>query len=381
MRRLLLVFLLPALLSGCSTVSGWFSSAPKPLPPAPLVSFKPSAELVRAFSVDAGSPGFHRLQPAVAHEVLYVAGESGRVEAYGVLDSKRLWQSDIRAGIVAGVGAGGELVVVGAAQAGVVALHAANGTQAWSTTLTSDVTGPPLVADGVVLVRTNDGSIYGLAAKDGKQQWVYTRQLPSLMLQGSGGMSVKDGVLYAGYPGGRLVALSVANGAQLWDATVAVPRGATELERLTDVVGPPAVNASQVCAVAYQGRVACFDRASGNLLWARDTSSETGLAMDGANVYVADTADSVTAYAADSGRIVWKQAALARRGVSAPLPYAATVIVGDSEGYVHVLSAQDGSFLARRQAPGGAVIGRPFDIGPGIAVETAKGEVTAFRLK
>ncbi len=381
MRRLLLAAMLPVLLAGCSTVSGWFSSGPKPLPPAPLVNFKPSADLVRAFSVNAGSPGFHRLQPAVAHGVLYVAGERGRVEAYGVLDSKRLWQSDIGTGIVAGVGAGEGLVAVGAAQAGVVALSAANGAKAWAVTLTSDVTGAPLVADGVVLVRTSDGSIYGLSAKDGKQQWVYTRQLPSLMLQGSGGMSVKDGVLYAGYPGGRLVALSVANGAQLWDATVAVPHGATELERLTDVVGPPALNATQVCAVAYQGRVACFDRTSGNLLWARDTSSEAGLAMDGANVYVTDTSDTVTAYSAGSGRIVWKQDALARRGVSAPLAYAATVVVGDSEGYVHVLSAQDGTFLARRQAPGGAVIGRPVDIGPGIAVETAKGEVTAFRLK
>ena len=41
---------------------------------------------------------------------------------------------------------------------------------------------------------------------------------------------------------------------------MALPRGATELERVADVMGNPVVDERQVCAVAYQGRVACFDR-------------------------------------------------------------------------------------------------------------------------
>ena len=161
---------------------------------------------------------------------------------------------------------------------------------------------------------------------------------------------------------------------------MALPRGATELERVADVMGNPAVDERQVCAVAYQGRVACFDRRKGELLWARDTSSNTGLAMDERNVYVTDDKDAVTAYDKTSGRAGWRQDKLARRAVTAPLALGAWVVVADGEGYVHVLSSEDGSFAARAKVDSG-VHSAPVDIGPGFAVETSKGNVVAFRLK
>jgi len=53
--------------------------------------------------------------------------------------------------------------------------------------------------------------------------------------------------------------------------------------------------------------------------------------------------------------------------------------VADSEGYVHVLSAEDGSFVGRTKADSG-VRTAPVDIGPGFAVQTSKGRVVAFKL-
>jgi outer membrane protein assembly factor BamB len=132
--------------------------------------------------------------------------------------------------------------------------------------------------------------------------------------------------------------------------------------------------------VAYQGRLACFDRTNGAPLWARDTSSNSGLAMDDRNIYVSDDKDTVTVYDKSSGRAGWKQDKLARRQITAPLALGAWVIVADGEGYVHVLSADDGSFVARIQVDSG-VRTAPVDIGPGFAVQTSKGSVVAFRLK
>ena len=71
---------------------------------------------------------------------------------------------------------------------------------------------------------------------------------------------VMDGaLLFLGFPGGRLSALNVATGTLRWDASVAVPKGATELERVADVVGTPVVSGREVCAAAFQGRAGCFD--------------------------------------------------------------------------------------------------------------------------
>jgi outer membrane protein assembly factor BamB len=272
------------------------------------------------------------------------------------------------------------LALAGGGKGELHALDATNGQARWKVTLSSEVTGQLLADAGTVIARTGDGRVHGLAVADGSRKWLYSRTLPVLSLRGSGGLAVRDGVVYAGFPGGKLVALNAANGAQLWEATVALPRGATELERVADVMGNPVVDERQVCAVAYQGRVACFDRQKGTLLWARDTSSNSGLGMDDRNVYVTDDKDAVTAYDKSSGRAGWRQDKLARRQVTAPLALGAWVVVADGEGYVHVLSAEDGSFVARDKVDS-AVRTAPADIGPGFAVQTAKGSVVAYRIK
>ncbi len=88
----------------------------------------------------------------------------------------------------------------------------------------------------------------------------------------------------------------------------------------------------------------------------------------------------MTAYDKESGRAAWRQDKLANRRLTAPLPAGKHVVVADFEGYVHVLSKEDGSFAARAKADGGEARAVPVDIGPGFAVQTAKGGVTAFKL-
>ena len=86
-----------------------------------------------------------------------------------------------------------------------------------------------------------------------------------------------DNVL-VGYPGGRLVAVALSNGAVRWETAVSEPKGTTEVERLADVLGPIAVADGLACAASFQGRVSCADAASGSLRWARDMSAGGGVA-------------------------------------------------------------------------------------------------------
>jgi outer membrane protein assembly factor BamB len=375
----LIVAVLALALSGCSTVSGWFGSGPAKPKPAELVEFKPGASLAEAWKVDTGDAGGYLLRPQAEGDDVLAAGGS-RVVRIAVANGNAAWRSDTGVKLSAGAGAGGGLVLAGGSKGELLALELASGQPRWKAALSSEVTGQLWQVGDTVIARTGDGRVHGLAAADGSRKWLYSRNLPALSLRGSGGMAVRDDVVYAGFPGGKLVALNAANGAQLWEATVALPRGATELERVADVMGNPAVDERQVCAVAYQGRVACFDRRNGAPLWSRDTSSNSGLAMDERNVYVTDDKDAVTAYDKTSGRAGWRQDKLARRQVTAPLALGAWVVVADGEGYVHVLSSDDGSFVARTRVDS-SVRTAPVDIGPGFAVQTAKGTVTAFRLK
>jgi outer membrane protein assembly factor BamB len=372
--------------SGCSTVDsmtstvgGWFGAGPAKAKPAELVEFKPTASLGEAWKADVGEAGSYLFRPQVEGDDVLAAGGS-RVVRIAVSNGATVWRTDTGVKLSAGAGAGQGLALVGGGKGELLALDLASGQLRWKVGLSSEVTGQLLAVADTVIARTGDGRVHGLSVADGSRKWLYSRNLPALSLRGSGGMVVRDDVLYAGFPGGKLVAINAANGAQLWEATVALPRGATELERVADVMGNPVVDERQVCAVAYQGRVACFDRRNGSPLWARDTSSNSGLTMDERNLYVTDDKDAVTAYDKDSGRAGWRQDKLARRQVTAPLALGAWVVVADGEGYVHVLSADDGSFVARAKVDS-SVRTAPVDIGPGFAVQTAKGTVVAFRLK
>ena len=379
MKMRLMIVGLALALSGCSTVGGWFGSGPAKAKPAELVEFKPSAGLTEAWKGGTGDTAGHVFHPVVAGDDVFAAGGS-QVVRIAVASGNTVWKTDGGVKLSAGAGVGQGLVLAGSGKGDLLALDAASGQVRWKVALSSEVTGQLLAVADVVIARTGDGRVHGLAAADGSRKWLYSRNLPALSLRGSGGMLVRDEVLYAGFPGGKLVALNAANGAQLWEATVALPRGATELERVADVMGNPVVDERQVCAVAYQGRVACFDRRNGAPLWARDTSSNSGLAMDERNIYVTDDKDAVTAYDKTSGRAGWRQDKLARRQVTAPLVLGDWVVVADGQGVVHVLSADDGSFVARAKVDS-SVRTAPVDIGPGFAVQTAKGSVAAFRLK
>lgn len=375
--RLLLAALLLAL-SGCGTVGGWFGGGTPKVKPAELVDFQPAATLAEAWKVDTGDSAGHLFHPQADGDDVYAAG-GRRVVRVGVANGKPVWQQDAGVKLSAGAGAGAGLVLAGGAKGELLALDPASGEARWRAALSSEVTGQILAVADTVIARTGDGRVHGLAVADGSRKWLYSRNLPALSLRGSGGMIARDDVVYAGFPGGKLVALDAANGAQLWEATVALPRGATELERVADVMGAPVVDELQVCAVAYQGRLACFDRRNGAARWARDISSNTGVAMGGGNLYLTDDKDAVIAYGMDSGRAGWRQDKLARRQVTAPLAFGEWVVVADGEGYVHVLSAEDGSFVARTKVDG-AVRTPPVDIGPGFAVQTVRGTVVAFRV-
>lgn len=379
-------------LAGCSTVKsmgssvsdkvgGWFgsSAAKEAAKPAALVDFKPGVSLVEAWKSGIGDSGGRTFSP-VADATSVYAASSGQVVRLNLQNGAPAWKYDPATRLTAGAGIGQGLVLAGGGKGELIALDAATGQPRWKVKLSSEVIGQLLAVGDVVIARTGDGRVQGLSAADGNRKWLYSRNLPPLSLRGSGGLLARDGVIFAGFPGGKLVALNGDNGAQLWEATVALPRGATELERVADVMGNPVADDKRVCAVAYQGRVACFDLKTGAPLWARDTSSNSGLAMDEKNLYVTDDKDAITAYDKEGGRAAWRQDKLARRKVTAPLALGTMIVVADAQGFVHVLSADDGSFIGRATLDG-APTSAPVDIGPGFAVQTLKGNLVAYRLK
>ena len=376
--------LLVLALSGCagigdsiSTGFGLWGSKDEASKPAPLPDIKPSLAVRPLWRAGVGPAGDYVFSPASQGGSVYAAGHDGAIARFDADSGKQLWRVDAGKKLSAGVGVGDGLVLV-ATSKGEVLAYDLDGKARWQARVSSEVLSPPQAADGIVVVRSADGQIAGLDVRDGKRKWLYQRSLPSLAVRSHAGALVQRGAVFAGYAGGKLVALTLDGGNLGWEAAVAQSRGATELDRIADVTSLPVVDGKQICAVAFQGRVACFDVLSGNLLWAREMSSIAGLAMDQGSVYVSDAVGVLYALDQASGASVWKQDKLLNRRLTAPLASGKYLVVGDREGYVHFLSREDGSFAARVATDGGAIAATPLALGRDLVVQTRNGGLFAF---
>jgi outer membrane protein assembly factor BamB len=372
---------------GCSTISStidtlnpFSSSAPK-VKPAELAPLQASATVQGLWQASVGGAGEFVFTPAVVGASVYAAAKDGTLARFD--GGRQAWRISAGQALSGGVGAGEKLVVVGTPKGEVLAFNAADGSPAWQARVSSEILAAPAVSSDLVAVRSGDARIFGFEPADGKRRWVYQRSTPALALRSNVGVTLTGRALYAGFPGGKLVSIALNNGAAQWEATVALPRGTTELERIADVASDPVVAGSTICAVAYQGRVACFDADNGRQQWARDVSSIAGLDIGSRYLYVSDDKGAVHAFDRSSGASIWKQDKLFMRGTTRPLAVGQRVAIADFQGVVHLLSDEDGAFVARQTTDGSAIVAAPrsLDAAASFVVQTKSGALHALSLR
>ena len=368
--RRLAVLLAPLFIAACSGPSG-----PQP---AELARIERPLPVRVLWSTNVGSAQRFTFFPVHVGESVYAAARDGTVTRLAARTGDVRWRVNLELALSGGVGADDQLVVVASEEGEVVALEAQTGKVKWRSRASSEVLAPPALGGGLVLVRSIDNRVFAFGAEDGKRRWVYQRAPTSLVVRAPSGITIMDELAYVGFPGGRLAAIALANGAVRWEAAVALPKGATELERVADVIGEPATQGREVCAAAYRSRVACFDAASGRQLWARELVALSAVSLDARYAFVSDERGAVHALDRSNGLPVWKQEALAYRGVSTPLARGEAVVVGDFEGYVHFLARESGAFLARQQTDGGALRAGPVPLLGSLLVQTEGGGLYAL---
>jgi outer membrane protein assembly factor BamB len=370
--------LLPLLLAGCSTIESInpFSKSSTGPKMAELLPITATAEARVVWRENVGKGEDYVLVPAVVGSSVYAASKDGNLVRLD--DGKQAWRINAGQALSGGVGSDGKTVVVGSPKGDLLAFSATDGTSLWKSKATSEILAAPTVGEGLVVVRSGDNRLAAYDAADGKRKWIYQRPTPALSLRVTASPVVADKFVFAGFPGGKLIAVSAANGAPLWEGTVALPKGTTELDRVADITSPPVIDGRDICAVAFQGRVACFDLGSGNLVWARDMSSAAGLSIDGRYVYVSDDKGAVHALDRASGASIWKQDKLSLRRLTAPLPRRNLIAVADVQGVVHFLSREDGSFAARVTTDGSPVVASLQSFGSSLVLQTRSGGVYAI---
>ena len=373
--RLAVALLMLTLLPACSWL-GRGEPTPPPLPPT-VGGVNP--RVAWSASIGNGGVGF---QPVGVGEAVFAAAADGTVVRFEAGSGKVVWRVSAGHTLSAGVGASEAIVVVASRDGEVIALNSADGRQLWKVAAGTEVLSSPSVGLNTVVVRVGE-KILALEAADGKTRWSWQRPLPTLVLRqpspvAIASMPTADGpvsLAFAGLPGGRLVALNLESGALRWGIAVAQPRGTNEIERIADVLGRPWVDGRQVCASAYQGRVACHDAVTGAPVWSRDLPAWSGLAVDPRFAFVADDRGNLLALRRETGEQVWRQEALSMRRLSQPLSSGGSVLIADRDGLVHWFSREAGAVQARRDLNGGPIQSPPIAAGNLAIVQTMRGSV------
>jgi outer membrane protein assembly factor BamB len=367
----LAVITMVALLAACS-------SGPSPQrQPAPLVDFAPTMSVRTAWEVDVGDAGNYMFSPATVAGSVYTAAADGTVVRVDVQTGNVAWRTDAGMPLTAGVGSDGATVAV-AGKDGAVLAFDAQGKHKWKAQVSTEVLSSPAVGEGLVVVRSIDNRITAFDAATGDRRWSLERSAPPLTLRTAPGILIAERIVYAGLPGGRLIAIAALTGAPLWEVAIGFPSGTNDLERISDVSGMPVLSGRSVCAVAYQGRIGCVDMRSGAARWAREFSSSAGLAADTRFVFAPDDRSVVHGLSRDNGVTAWQNDKMKNRGLSAPASFGRSVAIGDNEGYLHFLSREDGAFLARVATDGSPIATAPKVVGSALIYQTKGGRLAAL---
>ncbi len=362
---------------------GMFRSDDPVEAPAELVDFQSSLRIDRVWQASTGGGGDRLrlgLAPATDGARVFAGGHDGRVIAVDALEGTRIWQVNTRMSLAGGPAVSEDLVIFGTIDGNVIALDGATGTERWRVFVGGEVLTAPAASPRAIVVRTVDGRLIALAPLDGRRLWASDHTVPSLTLRGNSPPVISGTSVLAAFDSGRIGAYALSNGETLWEQQLAPPAGRTELERLVDINARPVVLGRDLYVVGFQGRLASLALESGQVLWARDFSSYAGVGADLSRLYIADANSEVLAASRGNGNSVWINNDMRMRDLTAPVTAGASVVVGDFEGYLHWLSADDGSFQARQRVGSGRVLGL-LSVSDLVVAQLEDGRLAAYRVR
>lgn len=386
MKRLALAVALAALtLSACSTLSkstepGSAASAPLKageLPRLPEKAIGMNDRWSVSIGNGAGGEALY-LEPGVQAPAIYVASRDGVLKSIGRASGSLRWKVQLSNGITGGVAVDGDLLVVGSDQSELLAISNKTGKSVWSAPLGSALLSTPRLTANEVIAQTLDGRVQVFERATGKRRWQFDTPVPPLSLRGNAAPIVSNDKIFAVSGQGDLYQLDLATGLPVWQTRVTNSRGRGEIERLMDIDGDLVLDSNGTLYTAgFQSQLTATDTQQVRRRWQLNLSTTQSVAVDNAQVYAVDVDGTLAAVNKITGALVWKQEALKGRKLLAPVIWRGLVVVGDSEGYLHVFSPLDGAVRGRERAARDPLMSVTVDA-PQLLTLTVKGTLRAW---
>lgn len=430
--------ILPLSLSGCGLFDDWFGSNKKPLPGlreavtpvrrglsadegVPKVTLPPpvrnaawpqaggnpshllghlagNEQLSRAWSVDIGVGGGYRrelmAQPIVANDLCFAMDSRGIVTGLDLATGTRRWRVDSRDEDADSTNIGGGLAYEAGilyavnGLADVVAIDAASGAIRWRHNIMQPARSAPTIAEGRLFVLTIEDRLVALSAADGHDLWNYQAPSSVTSVLGQPAPAYAAGLVVAGFGSGELAALRADSGTLVWSDNLGSTRSRTSAADLSSIRGLPVISRGRVLAIGLGGLAVAIDLPTGRRLWERQVAGEDSPWVAGAWMFIVASSQEAAAINIEDGRVAWISAlprwndpdkrrdALTWFG---PLLVGDRLIVTGTSGMALALSPYTGELLGKQElsdvaAPVGPVVAQGT-----VLIMTDDGRLTAWR--
>ncbi len=367
--HLALLILLVTSVSGCTTISNWFADDEEiEIRTLPELTNQFESNIIWSESVGDGVEDyFSRLSPTVGYDKIFAASREGIIVALDPKTGKEIWETEVSRksrekkflnlyglfpSTVSAKVSGGLLVAYNSVYFGtedglVYSLDQEDGSVQWQTQVPSEVIAKPAADAGVLVVNTVAGTLIGLDSQTGEIKWQTESDVPPLTLRGVSSPAAAAGGAIVGLSNGRVRVNILESGLTAWEAIVAKPTGATDLERIVDIDTQPLVFGGTVFVVSFGGSLSAIELRSGNVIWTREYASFRNVSISGNRLFVTDKNSNLYAIDRRNGVELWSNGQLRKRGLTSATAIDDFIAVGDKFGYLHYFTQDEGQYVSR----------------------------------
>ena len=340
------------IISSCSSMDGlrfWKSDEIDPDEPKELVAFSNQKNIVIEWKNSfKGENEIGNFLPDFSAQNLFFSDASGNVSSINASTGDRNWSIELNF-LASGTSAGFGLVVVSDIDGNVIAVDQNDGSKLWSTNVKGEVLSKVAIDAKVVVVKTGSGELLGLDRENGEILWSYRSKLPLLTVRGSSSPVIVDDLIYVSFDNGRLGVFELNSGFQVWDGAISYVKGVSELENLIDSDSSPVVDGGLIYTTNYQGNLNIFDTAQKRSVWSYETSSFYSPIVSRGMLTIVEANSGLRSFALKTLQESWTNEDYINRDLSNAVSYKGSLVVGDFEGYVHVIDTLNGKTIGRKK--------------------------------
>jgi len=357
MKNKLTLLLLLSFVSSCSSLSSlnfWSNDSEEDTTtPAELQSFQEDfvVSIVWKQSFKA-SNDLGSFKPSFYAGEMLVADSDGEITSLNPKTGKLNWTKSLDRTLSAGIASGFGKFVVSDGDGNVIGFDLDSKEILWETNVGGEVLANVVIDASLVVVKNSVGELIALDSLIGEKKWTFRSQLPALTVRGTGEPIIKDGMVFSTFDNGRLAAFQLNTGFFLWDGPISFLEGSSELENLIDADSSPVFEKQLIFATNYQGNLTAFDMAQKRPVWNSQASSFHSPVIGKGMIMVIQDDGSILSFSSANLASSWVSDEYTRRDLSNGVMLNNLLLVGDLEGYVHVIDPLAGNTIGRKKVSG-----------------------------